>query len=194
MIAAGIFVFLVCALIADPGQIFTKAALKISGHYRAPHYETPESVLEFAKASNIYYDRLYIPKSLQSFKEMNAAHLAAVPLIRIFDKNKDLLKTAIDNDCSWALADFFHRKQGEGLIVKHDSSYAHTLQHITLLDVKSDQDTFDYYIMSNWAKYVPKLSNSLFEQISVLKKDLDMNVCFISINIDSQKEWEGEME
>jgi len=62
------------------------------------------------------------------------------------------------------------------------------------IDVKTSQDTFDYYLISYWAKFIPKLSHKLFDQTNVMKESMTQKVCFIYVTLDEQESWkEGTM-
>ncbi|HUR31311.1 MAG TPA: hypothetical protein VMZ69_07750, partial [Saprospiraceae bacterium] len=62
------------------------------------------------------------------------------------------------------------------------------------IDIKSYQDTFDYYMIAGWANYAPRLSDSLFAQTNRIKSSLAKRVCFAYVDLDYQKEWEHEVD
>jgi hypothetical protein len=62
------------------------------------------------------------------------------------------------------------------------------------INLKTNQDTFEAYILAGWANYIPKLSQGLFNQTNEIMATNKGKVCLSYINLDFQKDWEAELD
>ncbi|MGB4849463.1 MAG: hypothetical protein WBP41_16175, partial [Saprospiraceae bacterium] len=166
LIILGVLIYL------KPGQFFTKALLRLTGDYATPEYETDASILSKAKSDNLYYDRLYKVKNLKSFKDFQEKKLSTFPFVQIYNRNKQMITIASGNECSWALMNFFNQKDTLNLVAGDSLMYDYVMDRLIPLDLKTNADTFNYYILSGWTNYLPKLSERLFAQTNKMKTTL----------------------
>jgi hypothetical protein len=174
----------------NPGQIVTLTFLRLLGQYKTPGIENPESIKEYVQDHQVYYDKLYAVRNIKSFRELGQTGVNAIPAVQIFNKDKLLLKMATDKSCSWALTDFFIKGQGENMVVKDSSTYSYVMDRLTPIDLKTETDTFNFYIINYWAKYTPKLTNRLFVETNSMREKMSANVCYIYVTLDEQENWE----
>ncbi|MGB3080079.1 MAG: hypothetical protein WBB31_13425 [Saprospiraceae bacterium] len=194
-----IFSFLILAILGviifgNPVQFVVKGILKLTGDYATPQYETSESILSKVRSQGLYYDRLFKLKDYSDFHELQEKKLTTVPFVQIYNGKKKLLKIASGSECSWQLMNFFSKKDTANLVAGDSLMYDFVMNRLTPLDIKSTQDTFNYYILAGWANYIPKLSDSLFIQTNKMKKIMEDKVCFSYINFDLQDTWKSEMD
>jgi len=166
----------------------SKLVLSIMGHYKSPQIESLSSIKDFISQNNSKYDRLYVVNNEIARSELQNFGVSSVPTVQIYDKRKHLLTVASDSHCDWALTYFF-RDSMQQMIVKDTMTYSQVLERLTPLDLKSDQDTFDFYVITYWAKFLPKLTKRLFDQTNMLKDSMDERICFMSVSIDDQDSW-----
>lgn len=181
---------LVSLVIINPGQFFTFTLLRILGHYKSPKIETSQSIIEYVKSKNLFYDKLYGLSTMNALNELGHSGVKGVPTIQIFNKDKVLLRMAGQNECTWVLANYFKSGHSAEMIVQDSTTYGFVMDRLIPLDIKTTQDTFDFYLISYWAKYIPKLSNRLFEQTNNMKAGMSQNICFIYVTLDEQESWE----
>src|SRR4030095_2645762 len=190
ILLVGLTIFAILILI-NPGQFFTLTILRILGHYKTPRIETPVSIKEYVETHNLYYDKLYSVSSMNAFIELGQSGIHGVPTIQIFNKKKALLRMASENKCTWALADYFKNGHSNEMIAQDTTTFAFVLDRLTPIDIKSVQDTFDFYIISYWAKYIPKLTHHLFEQTNSMKSSMTEKICYIYVTLDEQENWKS---
>ncbi|MGB3080083.1 MAG: hypothetical protein WBB31_13445 [Saprospiraceae bacterium] len=188
LIILGILIYI------NPGQFFTKALLRLTGDYATPEYETDASILSKTKSENLYYDRLYKIKNFKTFNEFQKKKLAAVPFVQIYNRNKQMITIASGNECSWALMNFFNKKDTLNLVAGDSLMYDYVVDRLIPIDFKTNADTFNYYVLSGWTNYLPKLSERLFAQTNKMRAALGDKVCFSYVNFDFQDEWKEEMD
>ncbi|HUR31532.1 MAG TPA: hypothetical protein VMZ69_08855 [Saprospiraceae bacterium] len=177
-------------IIINPGNFFMVTVLRIIGHYRTPQIESSVSIKKYADDHSLYYDKLFLVSNRDSFDELASVGVNSVPTIQIFDKNKRLLKMAEQNDCTWALSEYFKKGHGKEMLATDSTTYNFVIERIMPVDVKTSLDTFDYYVINYWAKYLPKLSHQLFETTNNMKKSMKDNICFMYVSLDQQEKWE----
>ncbi|MEO6132981.1 MAG: hypothetical protein ABIQ02_14125 [Saprospiraceae bacterium] len=177
----------------NPGQVFTKTLLRITGDYKTPHYESKESILKKTGQDHLYYDRLYTLKNYQAFQDCQKKEITAIPFVQIYNRDKKLLKNASGSDCAWELMNYFAQSDSSKLKTGDDQMYHFVMERLDPIDIKTDKDTFDYYLFLGWANYIPKLSNNLFKQTNKMAETLKGRVCFSYIDFDMQEKWKDEM-
>ncbi len=188
IIAIGLLIFI------NPNQLFTKAFLRLTGDYSTPEYQTISSILSKVHYENLNYDRLYRLENYKALNDFREKKILNIPFVQIYDRNKKMLTLASGNDCKWILMDFFSKRDSSKLKLGDTVMYEFVMERLEPIDIKTNQDTFNYYILTGWANFVPKLSDSLFYQTNEMKKTLDKDVCFSYINLDFQEDWEAEMD
>ena len=171
-------------------QTLTKLILSIAGHYKSPQIESPSSIKEFISHNNSDYDRLYVVHNENARAELQTYGVTGVPTVQIYDRNKHLLTMASDSHCDWALTYFF-KDSSQQMSAKDSLTYPLVLERLSPVDLRSDKDTFDYYIITYWAKFLPKLTKRLFEQTNMLKDSMEEKICFMSVSIDDQESWQA---
>ncbi len=194
MISFLVLIILGVLIYINPGQFFTKALLRLTGNYTTPEYETNASILSKAKSENLYFDRLYKVKNFKTYNDFQERKLASFPFVQIYNRSKKMITIASGNECSWALMNFFNEKDTLNLTAGDSLMYDYVLDRLTPLELKTNADTFHYYILSGWTNYLPKLSERLFEQTNKIKTTLGKNVCVSYINFDFQDEWKEVMD
>jgi hypothetical protein len=190
IILSASIVVLITLWIINPGNFFTLILLRAMGHYKTPRNESPDSIKKYTSDKGLYYDQLYIVSNYESFKEIARIGVEGVPTIQIFDHNKRLLRMAEQSDCTWVLSDYFKEGHGKDMIAFDSTSFPYVMERIIPVDIKTSLDTFDYYVISYWAKYLPKLSNQLFDTTNKMKKSMKDNICFVYVSMDKQENWE----
>ncbi len=184
----GLAVLLIIAiLILNPGSISTKVLAKILGEYQDPEFVSDQEILDYLSINKVYYDEVYRFREMKQMEKFSQLGLFHVPLIYIYDKNKNLLVMAKEEECAWALSTFFIN--GESLVPTQDSSMFNILRDKTELIAQNiASDDFDYYIITGWAKFVPKKSDMIFDKIREFK-GTKKNICHINLNMDFREEW-----
>lgn len=173
----------------NPGQIFTKSLLKLMGHYISPKTESPSTIKDYVTKHDSYYDRLYVVNNANAFLELQKFGVSGVPTVQIFNKEKKLLTTASKSECDWTFADFF-QNQSNKMVPIDSITYTKVMERLVPIDIRSKEDTFHYYVITYWAKYLPRLTHRLFEQTNNMKKGMHERVCFMSVSLDMQEGWD----
>ena len=181
---------LIGLIIINPGNFFINTLLRVMGHYRTPQNETPESIKNYAEAHSLYYDKLFLVSDDASFNELANVGVNSVPTIQIFDRSKKLLRMAEQNDCTWVLSQYFKEGHAKAMVATDSTTFPYVMERVIPVDVKTSLDTFDYYVISYWAKYLPKLSHQLFSTTNDMKKEMTGNICFVYVSLDQQENWE----
>jgi len=179
---------------ANPGQIFTKAILRLTGNYITPKDETSASILSKIQMNNIYYDRLFRLSELKSLKDFQAKKISSVPFVQIYNEDKKIITMASGSNCAWALLNYFNKNDTSKLVEGDSMMYQFIMDRLEPIDLKTNQDTFEAYIFAGWANYIPKLSKGLFNQTNEIMESNKGKVCLSYINLDFQEGWEAEME
>jgi hypothetical protein len=175
-------------IILYKSQHLSKLILSITGNYKSPKIESSSSIKDFISENNSKYDRLYVAQNENARVELQKYGVSGIPTVQIYDNRKYLLTMATDSHCDWALTYFF--KDSSNQLVTQDSViYPFVIERLTPVDLKSDQDTFDFYVITYWAKFIPKLTKRLFHQTNMLKDSMEERICFISVSLDDQDSW-----
>lgn len=191
LIYISLLIGVVALIVFNPAQIFTIIALRVLGHYQSPRTESSETLKNYVKDHSLAYDKLYAVTDFNSFKELNDNGISKVPTVQIFDGDKRLLKMAEENDCTWVLTNYF-KQHSSDMISSDTNTYRFVMERLLLIDDKVSQDTFDFYIISYWAKYLPKLSQRLFAQTNSMKERMSENICLMYVSLDQQDGWNME--
>ncbi|MBK9984989.1 MAG: hypothetical protein IPP15_21935 [Saprospiraceae bacterium] len=99
--------------------------------------------------------------------------LTTVPFVQIYNGKKANDKIASGNECSWALMNFFNKKDTLNLVAGDSLMYDYVVDRLIPIDFKTNADTFNYYVLSGWTNYLPKLSERLFAQTNKMKNALE---------------------
>ncbi len=164
---------------------------KRTGEFQNPQEETEKSIIKHCQDNDVNYDQLFVLKSEDNFKSFVSKY-KDIPCIFVFDKNKLLMTTAKKTNCPWTMINFLFDTTIRTKKVSDTSLYMEIISHFNMIDNKLGDNQADYYILCTWAKFVPKLSNALFETINKQKKENKLNVCHVLLNVDIQKSWELE--
>lgn len=192
-IASSVFVIaLISFAVINPNQIFTTVALRLLGHFDTPEDESSESLKNYVDQYDLYYDRLYRVHDVTGLTELINNGVEGVPTVQIYDHEKRLLRMATENDCTWALANYFKSGHSDDMVINDSTTYSFVMNRLEPIDLKSEQDTFDFYVISYWAKYLPKLSQRLFVQTNSMKDSMPENICFMYVSLDQQEGWDME--
>ncbi len=195
LLITGVFLIGMFVLVLiNPGQFFTLGLLRVLGHYQTPEIESSSSLKVYAKENQLYYDKLLGVSSMNALMELSKVGVSSVPTVQIFDRDKKLLKMAEQSDCAWALSNFFKEGHKDELIPIDSTVFPFIMGLLSPIDFRTQQDTFDYYLVSYWAKYLPLLSHQLFEQTNSMKDSMSEKICFISVSLDKQEGWEDVEE
>lgn len=181
-----VIILIVAILILNPESFSTKLLAKILGEYEDPEFVADQKVLDYLGANNVYYDHVCRFKDMNHMEKFSQAGLLQVPLIYIFDKNKNLLVMAESEKCVWALSTFFIH--GESLVPKQDSSMFEILRENTeSISINTASNEIEYYIITGWAMFVPKKSKMIFDRIREFQDTRD-NIYYINLNMDFRNE------
>jgi hypothetical protein len=189
-ILIGLVGVLLVIVLMNPWQNLLQLYLKMTGQYQAPQYETSESIQARVNNANLYYDRLYKLSGPESFFDFQNEGLLSVPFIRIYNAKKQNLSSASGEKCKWTMMSVFSR-DSLSMAPNEEVDYDYILQRLDTIDVRTDQDTFDFYVLAGWANYLPVLSDSLFFSTNRIKQNLNNRVCISYLNLDFQKGWES---
>lgn len=191
-ISLGIILSIGVLIYINPNQLFTKLILRLTGYYKTPEYETRASVLSTLKGKGIYYDRLYTLSGATAMEDLKKKKLLHVPFVQIYNRDKDLVSIASGDECKWALLQFVASEDTSKLVASDSLMFQFLMDRLAPVDIRTDQDTFENYIVAGWANFLPMLSNDLFEQTNSMKESLGSKVCLTYINLDHQEGWEEQ--
>jgi len=186
--SVGVLILLVIFIFLDPGNIATKFILRLTGDYVPPKYESNSSILTQLEEKEIQFDRVYSLTGAKAIEELKIKKISTIPFVHIYNEQKLLMTNAAGDECKWTLLKFVQNLDSSGLIAMDSSMYPFLLDRLRPILIKSDQDTFDYYVFAGWANWTPKLSNKLLEQMRTIKRQ---NICLSLINMDFQQGWEN---
>lgn len=162
---------------------------KKTGEFQEPQKETPESIISYCLESKVNYNQLYTIQSEEQFSSFvdKYKHL---PGIFVFDSNKYLITTATKSNCPWTMINFLYDTTIQQKRFENTELFDEIMANFTLIKSSLEQKSPDYYILCTWAKYTPKLTESLFETINKQKQENKLNVCHILLNVDLQESWD----
>ncbi|KAF0204039.1 MAG: hypothetical protein FD170_728 [Bacteroidetes bacterium] len=167
----------------------TKMILKISGEYKNPQIEDSLSVLTYCKEKQVNYDQLWMIKSKENYKVLAKDGGLGVPDVLIFNNKKNPVTNEIQTECSWALAGIVYDTNAIIIETGDSTLFYKIMDNFVLVDDRTLIDSPDFYIIGKWAKFLPKLSHSLFETINEQKASSNIKVKHILLNVDYQKDW-----
>jgi hypothetical protein len=170
-------------------QPATKLILRATGNYKNPRKEDSLSVLTYCREKQVNYDQLWRIKSEESYNLLLKEKHIGVPNILIFNNKKNAITNEIQTECNWAKAGIVYDTNAIIIEIGDSTIFYKIMDNFVLVDDRTHSDSPDYYIIGNWAKYLPKLSNSLFETINQQKTQSNIKVKHILLNVDSQKDW-----
>ncbi len=188
LLVIGLLIFI------NPNQLFSKMILRAAGEYKPPQYETPSSILSELNDAGTYYDRLYRLSDFSAMEDFKEKKLFQIPFVHIYNRDKKLMTIASGDECKWSLMDFVSKKDTSKLVAQDSLMYYFVMEKLEPIDIKTDQDTFEYYILAGWANFAPKLSIRLFNQTNDMMNNMNDKICLSYINLDYQKEWEAELD
>lgn len=194
IIIGTILLLLAVAVYLNPGQFFTKAYLKLTGYYKTPQYESPETIMTKVIADQLYYDRLYRLKNINAHQDFSKRKMMHVPFVYIYNRDKNMMTVASGSECSWTLMNFFDNMDTSKLKAGDSEMYTFISERLDPIDIKTDMDTFDFYVHAGWANYLPKLSNELFKQTNEIMEAHQGRVCLSYIDLDHQEDWMADMD
>lgn len=184
IVTVGIMVY------ANPKQVFTKMYLRFSGEYKAPEYETSETILSAVREKNLKYDRLFKVTSTKALNDFQQKGILSIPFIQFYNSNKKLITVASGDECKWNLMELFVISDTSQLVESDSTLFDFISQNVIPLHIKSYEDTFKYYVIAGWVNYLPKMKANLFSQTDAIKDSLGQQVCISYINLDFQEEWQ----
>jgi hypothetical protein len=112
-----------------------------------------------------------------------------VPDVFVFNNKKNPVTNEVNTQCNWSKIDLIFNTNDTIIEIGDSTDFYRVIEHFILVDAQTNLETPDYYIFSNWAKFFPKMSNSVFETINRQKKQSGLTVKHILLNIDYQKDW-----
>lgn len=164
---------------------------KSTGEYTEPQKETPSSIGLYCGELQVNYDELFVIKSAQQYNEFTNK-FPQIPGIYVFDKNKNELTSVANSNCPWTKINLLFDSTQHMNCIENTDQFDRILSSFTRVDSISSQDSIDYYMLCTWAKYMPKLTQSLFETIKKQKQQNRLNVCYILLNVDLQQNWDRD--
>lgn len=176
-------------LILPSCNLISRSIAKCTGDFQDPQKETPESIIAYCTENKLNYNQLYIVKSEESFTSFFSA-FRSIPGIFVFDKNRNLITTAVKTKCPWTMVNFVYDTSIQHKQIADTSAFHELLSNFKLINDLPQQNSPDYYILCAWAKFTPKLTKSLFETINKQKQENKLNVCHILLNVDLQQSWD----
>ncbi|GAA0530488.1 hypothetical protein [Chitinophaga japonensis] len=185
----------VCILLVF--HVSCRPVASILGYVKKIRPETPETVTAYIKAQGGSYTTLFTvdnPVDYKFFLDTLLENHAATILVY----NKDQVNILRDRSCPWSLL-----KQVDSLYTRHHNqlppqvSPASDLKMLQTLLRPIDGDwpedlsigKYDYYVFYTWAKFYPKLSIRLMDQVNELKKKNGGHIFWGAVNMDFQESW-----
>jgi hypothetical protein len=163
--------------------------LRITGEYKSPQREDSLSILTYCRDRQVNYDELWRIKSEESFIMLQKEGRLGVPDVFVFNNKKNPVTNEVNTQCNWSKIDLIFNTNDTIIEIGDSTDFYRVIEHFILVDAQTNLETPDYYIFSNWAKFFPKMSNSVFETINRQKKQSGLTVKHILLNIDYQKDW-----
>jgi hypothetical protein len=165
---------------------------KKNGDFIQPEKESNNSIVSYCREKNVKYNQLYKVKSEDYFASFIGKY-KSIPTIFIFNKNKYLVTTAVKTECPWAMINLLDNSSvEEPKIIQDTILYNEIMSNFILVDNNTSNQDADYYVLCTWAKFVPKMTNTLFETINKQKEEHKINVCHILLNVDLQEGWDSK--
>jgi hypothetical protein len=167
----------------------------LTGDIKKPKYEDPVTVKSFVLNEEAKYNTLFVTKdekNLDFFTNTIANHL---PAILIF--NKDQVNIFADRSCPWAtirhLDSLNDLKNDTAVMTDKKVTVQKLVAPLTpIAGTWPDEKTlsqYDYFIFYTWAKFVPKLSKKMINDVNKFA-EMNSNRIFIgAINLDLQQSW-----
>ncbi len=165
-----------------------RMSIKINGEFIKPQNETAASIREYCHDKNVDYDKSYVIRSEELYTSFLSKY-KHIPGVFIFDKNKYLITTDIKTDCPWTMMNLLKDTITKTKLLLDSSMYHDIMLHYMLIDDRTKKKEADYYILSTWGKFIPKLTKALFDNINKQKEEKKLNVCYILLNVDLQDSW-----
>jgi hypothetical protein len=173
-----------------------KFLLRITGNYKTPKEQDSLSVLNFVKHSQACYDQLFVFKSKFDYQSFFREH-PELPGNLIFDSEKRLLHPSNGTTCPWAA--YYSLIDSSSIIrsieflpdsiISERESLGYVLNRLKPVEIKVNDEPYDYYLITVWAKFTPKFTKETFKELYRFKSAPNKRICVILVDADIQKEW-----
>jgi len=160
--------------------------LKATGNIKNPKLENSETIKKYCAENNDPYDVLWLPSNKENFESILNRY-PGIPTVLIYDRKNTLLENANGEECQKMLISFFSDSLKYKYKVVNDSSLSYLRSRIKPIDTGNLFENYDYVVVYSWVKYVPKITEDLFQRLSAVKATDKRKICFISLNKDWQQ-------
>jgi len=166
--------------------------LYITGDVKKIKYEDSIALKSFVLHEKAKYTTLFVvkdEKNLHFFTDTIVNHL---PAILIF--NKDQVNILADRTCPWSTIRYLDSLNS---LTNDNANKKVTVRKllaplVPIAGVWPDEktlDQYDYYIFYTWAKFVPKLSKKMINDVNKFVEMKGYRVFIGAINLDLQQSW-----
>lgn len=165
---------------------------KVSGDYKEPKKEDLKSISSFSK--QIDHHRIFYAKNAVSWKSFFDSINNVITYVYLF--NSQGKQIFADSSCPWkSLTEI------ESIVAKNTSNLntgktlENFLQYFDEFEIANNtkfsffEQKYDYYILYTWAKYVPKLSRQMIDDVNRIAQNSNKKIFVGSLNLDMQKIW-----
>jgi hypothetical protein len=172
---------------------------KLLGLYQAPKPETVESIIDYCKKNDAYYDYLYMPINDDALIEIGTTSKMQIGNVDAFDKEKRqiFVKTVHGiNGCPGTFKNNYQAESSDIVFYGDDDNYFWSqLSHFKLIDKREElsdladnNSYYDFFLITGWAKMQSeKGTRGTFNYVkNVAHVDSSKHVCIILINYDAQ--------
>jgi len=170
------------------------------GLMQKPSPETPESIVNYCKINDAFYDYLYMSIDDEAYIENAKLSNISLGNIEAFDKKKRKIFVETVHGPNRCPGVFLNNYQSDNPDIvsfsDNDSSFWSKLAHLKLIDKRNglrdltDSDhNFDFFIFAGWAKIqTEKHAKRTFNYAKHFSQiDSTKNVCVILLNYDMEK-------
>jgi hypothetical protein len=172
--------------------------LYVTGDLKKPKYEDSIAVKSFVLNEKAKYNTLFVAKDEKNMVFFTDTIVNQLPAILIF--NKDQVKILADRTCPWStirsLDSLNDLKNDTSVTISKKVTVQKLLAPLaSIAGAWPDEKTlsqYDYFIFYTWAKFVPKLSKKMINDVNRFV-EMNSNRVFIgAINLDLQQSWIGQ--
>lgn len=172
--------------------------LYVTGDIKKPKYEDSIAVKSFVLNEKAIYNTLFVAKDEKNLGFFTDSIVNHLPAILIF--NKDQVNIFADRTCPWStirhLDSLNDLKNDTSITISKKVTVQKLLAPLApIAGVWPDEkivSQYDYFIFYTWAKFVPRLSKKMINDVNKFA-EMNSNRVFIgAINLDLQQSWIGK--
>ncbi len=153
--------------------------------------ENLKSLLTYLKEQNVAFEikDLATLKNINNFSFYNTNELLVVPEAYFFNKEGFRVKGFQGTGCGQLIKDL--EKINKKRVDKSDTITKWT-EHLSFFENNEEillESGYDFFIIINWAKYLPKENEISFNWYNSLKVENTYKIKIILLNLDVQDNW-----